>query len=143
MRTRLPERRLDWARITAPTGEERALLQQYMAACERGDVEALVALLREDARQTMPPAPLWFDGREALAAMNRWLLGPGSPGAFRCLATAANRQPAAACYLRRHGESEYRLDGVDVLRIEDRRIVEITTFPAELVAAFGLPPALG
>ena len=116
MRARLPERRLD--------------------------VAALVALLREDARQTMPPAPLWFDGREALAALNRQLLGPGSPGAFRYVATAANRQPAAACYLRRHGESAYRLEGLDVLRIEDGGIAEITTFTLELLPAFGLPATL-
>jgi RNA polymerase sigma-70 factor, ECF subfamily len=142
MRTRLPERRLDWTAISGPTDRERAVLQQYMQAYERSDVGALVALLREDARQTMPPAPLWFDGRETLAAFNRWLLGPGSPGAFRYLATAANRQPAAACYLRRHGESEYRLQGIDVLRIEDGRIVEITIFTPELLPVFDLPPTL-
>jgi RNA polymerase sigma-70 factor, ECF subfamily len=142
MRARLPERRLDWAAVTEPTADEQAVLRRYMDAYERSDVAALVALLREDARQTMPPAPLWFDGREALAALNRQLLGPGSPGAFRYVATAANRQPAAACYLRRHGESEYRLEGLDVLRIEDGGIAEITTFTLELLPAFGLPLTL-
>jgi RNA polymerase sigma-70 factor, ECF subfamily len=142
MRARLPERRLEWTAITEPTADEQAVLRRYMDAYERGDVTALVALLREDARQTMPPAPLWFDGREALAALNRQLLGPGSPGAFRYVATGANRQPAAACYLRRHGESEYRLEGLDVLRIEDGGIAEITTFTIEFLTAFGLPPTL-
>jgi RNA polymerase sigma-70 factor (ECF subfamily) len=143
MRARLPEHRLDWSTITGPTDRERVVLRRYMEAHQRSEEAALVALLREDARQTMPPAPLWLDGRDALAAFNRQLLGPGSPGAFRFLATAANRQPAAACYLRRHGEPRYRLQGIDVLRIEDGGIAEITTFTPELLPAFGLPPTLG
>ena len=102
----------------------------------------MTALLREDARQTMPPAPLWFDGRQVLAAVFGQLFGPGSPGAFRMVATAANRQPAAACYLRRPGEAEFRLIGLNVLRIEGGEIMEITSFSPEFLPAFGLPPTL-
>ena len=142
LRTRLPARRLDWTSATQPTEEERAVLQRFMAAFERQDAAAMTALLREDARQTMPPAPLWFDGRQVLAAVFGQLFGPGSPGAFRMVATAANRQPAAACYLRRPGEAEFRLIGLNVLRIEGGEIVEITSFSPEFLPAFGLPPTL-
>jgi RNA polymerase sigma-70 factor, ECF subfamily len=142
LRARLPARRLDWTAATRPTEEERAVLRRFMEAFERQDATAMTALLREDARQTMPPAPLWFDGREVLTAVFGQLFGPGSPGAFRLVATAANRQPAAACYLRRPGEAELRLIGLNVLRIEGGEIVEITSFSPELVAAFGLPPTL-
>jgi RNA polymerase sigma-70 factor (ECF subfamily) len=142
LRIRLPARRLDWTSATQPTQEERAVLRRFMEAFERQDAAAMTALLREDSRQTMPPAPLWFDGRRVLAAKFGQLFGPGSPGEFRMVATAANRQPAAACYLRRPGQAEFRLIGLNVLRIEGVQIVEITSFAPELVSAFGLPPTL-
>jgi RNA polymerase sigma-70 factor, ECF subfamily len=140
LRTRLPARRLDWTSAPRPTEEEQAVLRRFMEAFERQDAAAMTAMLREDARQAMPPAPLWFDGREALRAVFEHLFGPGSPGTFRMVAAAANRQPAAACYLRPHGQAEFRLIGLNVLRIEGGQIVEIVSFSPELVAAFDLPP---
>jgi RNA polymerase sigma-70 factor (ECF subfamily) len=50
--------------------------------------------------------------------------------------------PTAASYLRQPGDSEFRAFKFDVLRIEDGRIAEITTFGAGLFPAFGLPPTL-
>ena len=52
--------------------------------------------------------------------------------------TTANRMPAAASYLRRPGDTEFRAFKFDVLRIEDGQIAEITTFGADLFPAFGL-----
>jgi RNA polymerase sigma-70 factor, ECF subfamily len=66
LRGRLPERRTEWARSSGPREEERELLRRYVDAHERGDVEALAELLREDARLTMPPHPTWYEGREAI-----------------------------------------------------------------------------
>ena len=63
-------------------------------------------------------------------------------GDWRLVATAANRMPTAASYLRRHGDSEFRAFKFDVLRIEDGKIAEITTFGVELFPAFGLPLVL-
>jgi RNA polymerase sigma-70 factor (ECF subfamily) len=51
--------------------------------------------------------------------------------------------PAAASYLRRPGDSQFRAFKLDVLRIENGRIAEITTFGARLFPALGLPPSLG
>src|SRR5262249_45821925 len=50
----------------APSQDERATLQRFMDAWEQSDVDQLIALLRNDARWAMPPAPLWFDGRDAI-----------------------------------------------------------------------------
>jgi RNA polymerase sigma-70 factor (ECF subfamily) len=59
------------------------------------------------------------------------------------VATAANRQPAVAAYVRRPGDSEFRALGVDVLRLEGGLVVEITRFVStDIFAAFGLPPTL-
>ena len=99
-------------------------------------------LLREDARLTMPPHPTWYAGREAIMVAARQGFDPEF-GQLRSVATGANLQPAAAHYLRRPGESEYRPLAVDVLRIERGQVAEITSFvSAELFEAFGLPPAL-
>jgi RNA polymerase sigma-70 factor, ECF subfamily len=125
-----------------PTEQERAALQAFMQAWERADSDKLVALLREDARWAMPPAPLWFDGRAAIARLYQ-LFPIGWQGReFRMLPTAANRQPAAACYLRPHGESAFRFSALHVLRIEAGDIAEVTTFSPELCRAFGLPATL-
>jgi RNA polymerase sigma-70 factor, ECF subfamily len=142
MRRRLPRRRLEWVSASAPSDQARAVLRRYLAVYERHDAAALTALLREDARQTMPPVPTWFDGREAIVALKAWWLGPANEGDFRALPTAANRQPAAAIYLRRHGDAEYRLVAMEVLRIEDGLIVEISSFLPDLIGAFDLPATL-
>ena len=88
-----------------------------MGAHERADAEALAELLREDARLTMPPIPTWYDGREAIMTAQRQGWDPEF-GQLRGLVTAANTQPAAAHYLRRPGETEYRPLALDVLRLE-------------------------
>ena len=52
---------------------------------------------------------------------------------------SANRQPAAASYLRRPGDDRYRAFKIDVLRVADGKIAATTVFDATLFAAFGLP----
>jgi RNA polymerase sigma-70 factor (ECF subfamily) len=129
-------------RTITPTDQERAILQGFMEAWERADADRLIDLLREDARWEMPPAPLWFDGRVAIARMFE-LFPIGWQGrAFRMVPTAANLQPAAAAYLRPLGEGAFGLTAVHVLRIEGGEIAEVTTFGPELVHAFDLPPTL-
>jgi RNA polymerase sigma-70 factor, ECF subfamily len=141
MKQHLPARRLEWAPSSAPTAEERAVLQRYMDATEQADAAALAGLLAEDARTSMPPTPAWLQGREAIMTAMVQGLDPEF-GRWRLLPTWANRQPAAACYLRRPGDSEYRAFAIDVLRVEDGKVAEITAFPADLFPAFGLPATL-
>jgi RNA polymerase sigma-70 factor, ECF subfamily len=136
---RLPPRRVEWAQDD-PSSTDRALLRSYMAAHERGDVEALARLLRDDVRASAPPLPLWYEGRESLLESSR---RSAAPDRFRYLPTSANKQLAAASYVRRPGESVYRPMGIDVLRIEDGLVAEITAFlRPELFPAFALPAAL-
>ena len=142
-RATLDERapRRDAAPTTADlTGEERTLLAGFIDAHERADADAAVALAREDIRVTMPPYPMVYDGVDAI----RPLLAQGlaEAGEWRLVATRANRMPAAACYLRPHGGTEFRAFKIDVLRIEGGRIAEITTFSNALFPAFGLAPTL-
>src|SRR6266576_3394160 len=50
----------------------RELLERYVKAFERYDIEALTALIHEDATQSMPPYDLWLSGRDDIFA---WWLG--------------------------------------------------------------------
>jgi RNA polymerase sigma-70 factor (ECF subfamily) len=141
LRRELPGHRLQWAPVSPPTADERAVLDRYIAAHEQGDAAAFAALLRADARCTMPPTPTWFEGRDDMvdAAMGGW-----TPefGEWRFVATGANLQPAAAAYLRRPGDSRFLPFALDVLRIEDGQVAEITSFAPAVFGAFELPPHL-
>jgi RNA polymerase sigma-70 factor, ECF subfamily len=137
--TRLPRHRIEWTQA-APSASERAVLQRYMDAHERGDADALAGPLRDDVRASAPPLRLWYDGRESLRRSVRRF---AAAGRFRFLPTMANMQPAAASYVREPRDAVYRPMGIDVLRIEDGLVAEITAFlKPELFAAFGLPAAL-
>ena len=136
-------RQLDSAQRTDPTQEQRALLRKYIEASERSDIEALVALVHEDVLNTMPPHPVFIEGRDAMRSALLEAFGPEGMGDWRCIATAANRQLAAACYVRKPGATEFRVFAIDVLRFDGERIVEITTFfPGSGLGAFGLPAVL-
>jgi RNA polymerase sigma-70 factor (ECF subfamily) len=142
LRDHLGERRTEWTRSSEPSEEERELLRRYLDAHERADADGLAELVREDARLTMPPHPTWYEGREAILIAARQGFDPEF-GHLRTLVAAANRQPAAAHYLRRPGGSEYRPLALDVLRVESGYVAEITSFVSPgLFPAFGLPPTL-
>jgi RNA polymerase sigma-70 factor, ECF subfamily len=142
----LPSRRVEWP-SPVPTEAERAVLLRYMAAVERADLAALADLLAEEVRTTMPPFPMWFAGRDAVLAALAAGWDPGSPdyvGRFRMVAVGANRQPAAAAYVRAPGAAAYEAFAISLLRIRDGLIVEATAFhDPGLFAAFGLPMTFG
>ncbi|GLY72306.1 RNA polymerase subunit sigma-70 [Actinoallomurus iriomotensis] len=124
------------------TEDEQALLKRYIEAHEQGDAAGLAAIMAEDVRVTMPPAPFRYEGRAALAPLLARAFGPDGDGDWLAVATRANRQPAAACYLRRPGDSQYRAFKLDVLRIENGTIAETTTFGNGQFPAFDLPTTL-
>jgi RNA polymerase sigma-70 factor (ECF subfamily) len=134
--------RLEWSPVTPPTDEERVLVQRYMDAHARADAAAVIDLLGDDVRFSMPPDFARFEGRNAVAGFFGELFGPDGPGDWRLVATRANGQPAAANYIRARGESEYRAATLDVLRFDRGRLVEITTFGRDVFPAFGLPSTL-
>ena len=143
VRKRLPARRPQGPAGTDPSAAERALLQRYVEATERDDLDGLARLLSDDARHSMPPEPGSWTGRQVLVAL--WAergFGTREEGRLRCLVTRANRQPAVASYIRRPGEPRHAPMALDVLRIEDGLVAEIVTFGSGVFPAFGLPPAL-
>ena len=141
MARHLPSHRSDWSARPA-SAEERQLLARFIEAHERCDAVAAAAIAAEDVRVTMPPYPWCFDGLDMLAGLLERAFGPDREGDWRLVATMANRMPAAASYLKRPGDGEFRAFKLDVLRIEDGAIAEITTFGYALFPAFGLPDTL-
>jgi RNA polymerase sigma-70 factor (ECF subfamily) len=137
----LPSHRLDWA-ASPPNPAERALLDRFVDAHERCDAAAALAVAAEDIRVTMPPAPYCFEGLAAIGTLLERAFGPDRDGDWRLRPTSANRMPAAASYLRRPGDHAFRAFKLDVLRIEDGTVAEITTFGYALFPHFGLPATL-
>jgi RNA polymerase sigma-70 factor (ECF subfamily) len=142
LRQRLPEPPADRTASADLSADERVLLQGFIDTHESGDTAAAAAMLRDDVRVTMPPNPSLYQGIEAIIGLMRTAFDRENMGDWRLVATRANRQPAAASYLRRPGDSVYRAFKLDVLRVEDGAIAEITTFSSDLFAAFGLAETL-
>jgi len=127
------------------SGQTAALLSRYVDAWHAADAAGLVALLREDALITMPPLPLWYQGRASIRWFFETQLFVGEAAArFRLVATAANGSPAFATY-QRDETGVYRLGALQVLTLEGSQIAEIHDFLAlgeREFDGFGLPRAL-
>ena len=134
--------RLEWSSINPPSHTERLLVQRYMDAHERADAAAVIELLGEDVRFTMPPQEVRMDGRTPVSEFFRDLFGADNPGEWRLVASSANGQPALANYIRAWGDAAYRAATFDVLQVRGGVITEITTFDAGVFPAFGLPSTL-
>jgi RNA polymerase sigma-70 factor (TIGR02960 family) len=122
---------------------ERALVCRFGDAFERGDIDAVVALLTDDAWVRMPPEPHEYQGRAAIAGFLRtrgiWRTGHG----IRLVPTRANGQPAFAYYLRDPYAGVARAGGLFVLTVEDDAISAITRFGDNgVLPYFGLPRTL-
>ncbi|MGH8888995.1 MAG: RNA polymerase subunit sigma-70 [Acidothermaceae bacterium] len=138
VREQLPQRRTEWSRSRTPDAGERELLDRYMRAWNTANLEALVALLAEDARVAMPPSPSWYFGREAIASFLAQY--PLSPTAARHIQvpTRANRQPAFALFIEHAGQPPQPL-GISVLTIENGLIAVIDAFlQPELIDRFAV-----
>jgi RNA polymerase sigma-70 factor (ECF subfamily) len=119
---------------------ERDVLARFADAFERGDVEAVVALLTDDAWIRMPPAPHEYQGRRAIAAFLRgrsiWTAG----GRTRLVATRANGQPAFAYYLGDPQSGVAHAAGLLVLEFDGDAISAITRCgDTGVLPWFGLP----
>jgi RNA polymerase sigma-70 factor (ECF subfamily) len=124
-------------------GADRELLERYVKAFERYDIEALTAVIHEDATQSMPPYDLWLAGRDDIFT---WWLGPGigCSGSRVLPAPFANGSPAYGQYKPSESGSGYDPWALQVLELSDGRIVELTFFldTERLFPLFGLPPRL-
>lgn len=130
------------APMAPPRSRIQELLDRYVVLWEQNDIPAFVALLREDAWFTMPPFPVWFQGRAALATLFQTpLFAAALPR--RLFPTRANGSPAFAFYLREAETGVYHLAGLMVLEVEGEQIGSIVVFldPASF-SSFALPPTL-
>jgi RNA polymerase sigma-70 factor, ECF subfamily len=123
---------------------DRELLRRYVDAFERYDMEALTSLIVEDARQSMPPFDLWLAGRDDILA---WWVGPGNGcrGSRLIPVESSNGAPAFGQYKPRESGEGYEPWALQVLEIENGRIVELTFFldTEKLFPRFGLPLEFG
>jgi RNA polymerase sigma-70 factor (ECF subfamily) len=126
---------------TSPSVDEAdsELLARYVAAFEAYDIDALTSLIKEDAKQSMPPFDMWLHGRDDIFA---WWLGPG----IGCRDSrvipveSANGSPAFGQY-KPSPDGGHEPWALQVLEVEDGQIVELTFFldTETLFPLFGLP----
>jgi RNA polymerase sigma-70 factor (ECF subfamily) len=123
--------------------QDSALLARYVDAFERYDMDALTALIHEDATQSMPPYELWLAGRTDILG---WWVGAGAAcrGSRVIPTIAANGSPAFGQYKPSESGTGYDPWALQVLEIADGRIVELTFFLSTetIFPLFGLPPRL-
>jgi RNA polymerase sigma-70 factor, ECF subfamily len=118
--------------------EERVLVERFVEAWERVDIQGLVELLREDAVMAMPPEPMWFHGREAVGEFFATVPAEGDLTRIKLVPTRANLRPALAAYFDRQAY------GIMVFELAGGRIAEIVGFAdaASTYDRFGLPVRL-
>jgi RNA polymerase sigma-70 factor (TIGR02960 family) len=123
------------------TTAEHQLVARLTDALERADLEALVGLLTEDVRVSMPPAMLEYRGidvaRQFFAATT---FRPDR--SYRVVPTRANGQPALGLYMADPHTGVFRAYGLFVVTIADDRITAVTGFVASVMPRFGLPGML-
>jgi RNA polymerase sigma-70 factor (ECF subfamily) len=129
--------------IEAPLSLDAAdveLLARYVDAFERYDMDTLTALIHEDATQSMPPFDMWLAGRGDILD---WWVGPGAGcrGSRVIPTTSANGAPAFGQYKPSDAGEGFEPWALQVLEIEDGKIVEFTFFldTQTLFPIFGLP----
>ncbi|MFL5826235.1 MAG: RNA polymerase subunit sigma-70 [Thermoleophilaceae bacterium] len=118
---------------------ERDVVGRFAEAVEDGDVDAVVALLTDDAWVTMPPYPYEYQGGAAIARfLQDRAVRRGTP--LRIVPTRANGQPAFGCYLPCPQTDIARPYGLLVLTLAGNKIAEITFFAdSGVFPHFGLP----
>jgi RNA polymerase sigma-70 factor (ECF subfamily) len=103
------------------------LVDRYLAAWERNDVDAVVSMLAEDARLVMPPLPTWVSGRDQVAAFLRAYPLSGARR-WRMVPTSANGQPAFATYTWDEQTAAFMPHSLSILTLREGKIEEITAF---------------
>jgi RNA polymerase sigma-70 factor (ECF subfamily) len=118
-------------------------VQTYVDAWYAADLPKLAGLLKNDVVLTMPPRPVRYSGRAAVARFLASIRPPDQRVGFRFVPTRANCQPALAVYRLDLDGDAYRGWGIWVLGVDGDAIAEITAFvDPTLTPAFGLPTEL-
>jgi RNA polymerase sigma-70 factor (TIGR02960 family) len=125
-------------RLSVPrTGDEADLVSRFADALERDDIDAVVALLTEDAVVSMPPQPEWHQGRLAIERFLRERIPRRASLTWRFVPARANLQPAYAYYLEVDGEWVRR--GMFVIGVRGDGVTSITRFHDDgLLDRFGV-----
>jgi len=119
----------------------REIVERFADAFERGEVDAILAMLAEDATFAMPPYPEWCRGRDAIASS--WLMPGGPPPRLRYAPARANGQPALGAYMIDPGAGSYVPIALDVLTLRGDLIANVTAFRTpSAFPRFGLPDRL-
>jgi len=125
------------------SARERELTSRFAEAFEAADAERLVALLTEDAWLTMPPEPLEYQGRAAIAEFFRGRRPGWGPRGPRLVPARANGQPAFGYYRAQRNEPDGAVahgHGLVVLTLAGDEVCAITRFgDIGLFPQFGLP----
>jgi RNA polymerase sigma-70 factor, ECF subfamily len=126
----------------ALSADDRSMLERYVQAFQAYDVDALTALIQEDATQSMPPFDLWLRGRDDILT---WWFGPGigCRGSRVVPVGTANGSPAFGQY-KPSADGGYEPWALQVLELENGRIGEFSFFldTDTLFPLFGLPARL-
>jgi SnoaL-like domain len=141
VRRRLPP---DGEREPAPvpgSPAEQAVVAKLSRAYQSGDIEMLIAVLTADARLAMPPLPLEYQGRNAVARFFS-TVGFRQGRRYDLVPTRANGQLAFGVYLRAPAGGIRHATGLDVLTLAGDRISAITHFDTSVLTSFGLPRSL-
>jgi RNA polymerase sigma-70 factor, ECF subfamily len=124
---RLPEPSQQATLRSLSDGALRRVVQRYVTAWERNDVDAVVAMLADDAKLAMPPLPTWYRGRDQVASFLRG--GPlTGTTRWRLVPARANGQLAFGLYAWDDTAQAFVPRAVDVLTLRGPRIREITAF---------------
>jgi RNA polymerase sigma-70 factor, ECF subfamily len=135
---RLPERSQQETLRSLGDQRIRELVEAYVEAWRKGDVDALGALLAEDAVFSMPPWASWCRGRETIAGLAKAAVEVCAEA--RSMPARANGQPAVAYYHVEAVTGRFKASALEVLTLEGSRIKDITAFVMpELFPRFGLP----
>jgi RNA polymerase sigma-70 factor (ECF subfamily) len=116
---------------------QREVARRYMAAWEARDVDAIVAMLTEDARYSMPPLPEWYAGR---AGIRGFLLDGPLREEWRFVPARANGQLAFGTY--RLVDGRFEPCGLDVVTLRGAAIAEVVSFLEADFPSYGLPASL-
>ncbi|HEX3979529.1 MAG TPA: sigma-70 family RNA polymerase sigma factor [Solirubrobacteraceae bacterium] len=113
-----------------------ALVARWADAWQAGDVDAIVSMLADDARYSMPPLPEWYLGHDAIRA---FLVGGPLQSRWRFVPATANGQLAFGTYLWDDATGGFIPGGLDVLTIRGGRVGEVTAFLDADFPRFDLP----
>src|SRR4051794_25382413 len=124
---RLPERSQQVTLRELGDDEISALVDRYLTAWERDDVETVVEMLAEDATFAMPPLASWFG---PLDQITDFLKSFPMSGAWKWkgIVTRANGQPAIGFYAWSDESGAYEPFALNVLTLRGQEIVDVTAF---------------